>query len=79
MDTKTEIKELNSRNEMLNFTFNVFDRIIIHILSKNLDNITHVDDKNSIPFDFFIMIYDYNVEDREEKNKVFLEDNIFES
>lgn len=78
-DTKTEIKEFNSRDEMLDFAFNIFDRIILHKLSKNSENITYVDDKNGIPFDFFIMIYDYNVEDHEEKNKVFLEDNIFES
>jgi len=77
-ETKTEIKEFNSRDEMLGFAFNVFDRLILHKLSKNPGDIKYVDDKNGIPFDFFIMIYDYNVEDHEEKNKVFLADDIFE-
>ncbi len=78
-DTKTEIKEFNSSEEMLYFTFNIHDRVILHNLSKNPEDITHVTDKNGEPFDFFIMIYDYNVEDHEEKNKVFLVNNIFES
>ncbi|MBA3750935.1 MAG: hypothetical protein H0X03_08630 [Nitrosopumilus sp.] len=78
-ETKTEIKEFNSREEMLDFTFNIYDRIILHKLSKNPEDITYIEDKNGRSFDFFIMIYDYNVEDHEERNKVFLVNNIFES
>lgn len=76
-DTKTDIKEFKSIEEMLDFTFNISDRIILHKLSKNHEDITYVDDKSdNIPFDFFVMIYDYNVEDHEEKNKIFLVDDI---
>ncbi|MBA3750726.1 MAG: hypothetical protein H0X03_07555 [Nitrosopumilus sp.] len=76
-DTKTDIKEFKSIEEMLDFTFNISDRIILHKLSKNREDITYVDDKSdNIPFDFFVMTYDYNVEDHEEKNKIFLVDDI---
>jgi len=76
-DTKTNIKEFKSIEEMLDFTFDISDRIILHKLSKNREDITYVDDKSdNIPFDFFVMIYDYNVEDHEEKNKIFLVDDI---
>ncbi|TVP40434.1 hypothetical protein [Candidatus Nitrosocosmicus arcticus] len=76
-DTKTDIKEFKSIEEMLDFTFNISDRIILHKLSKNREDIKYVDDKSdNIPFDFFVMIYDYNVEDHEEKNKIFLVDDI---
>lgn len=64
-DTKTETKEFNSSDEMLDFAFNIYDRIILHKLSKNPEDVTYVIDKNEKPFDFFVMIYDYNVEDHE--------------
>ncbi len=66
-DTKTEIKEFNSSDEMLDFTFNnIYDRIILHKLSMNPKDITYVVDKNDKPFDLFIMVYDANVEDPKE-------------
>ena len=78
-DTKTETLEFNSREEMLDFAFSIHDRIILHNLSKIPEDITHVVDKNGEPYDFFVMIYDYNVEDHEEKNKIFLDDNVLKA
>jgi hypothetical protein len=63
-DTKTETIEFNSSDEMLDFTFNIHDRIILHKLSKDPKDITYVVDENDRPFDFFIMIYDSDVEDQ---------------
>ncbi|MGI9010841.1 MAG: hypothetical protein ACR2F1_06610 [Nitrososphaeraceae archaeon] len=60
-DTKTESKEFESTQDMLDYVFNIQDRIILHKLSKNLQDENHGEDKEGKHYDYFVMIYDDKV------------------
>lgn len=60
-DTKTESKEFESTQDMLDYVFNIQDRIILHKLSKNPQDENYGEDKEGKPYDYFVMIYDDKV------------------
>ncbi len=62
-DTKKEVKDFKSAQEMIDYAFTIHDQIILHKLSPIPQDVKYVADDKGNPLDYFIMIYDKRVEE----------------
>ncbi|MGI9012225.1 MAG: hypothetical protein ACR2F1_13705, partial [Nitrososphaeraceae archaeon] len=53
-DTKTESKEFESTQDMLDYVFNIQDRIILHKLSNNSRDENYSEDKDGKSYDYLL-------------------------